>query len=113
MDMEGPRDKGLIEGTNKKIALLIAVLALFLAFSETLGKSAQTAGIGYNVEASNSVGVLPSQDHPADPGGNGRSGDDGRGRAGESNEASQGGEGQANRLLAENRATLPFRAGHA
>ena len=28
---------------NKKIALLISVLALFLAFSETLGKSAQTA----------------------------------------------------------------------
>jgi hypothetical protein len=38
---------------NKKIALLIAVLALFLAFSETLGKSAQTEGIGGNVEASN------------------------------------------------------------
>ena len=40
-------------GSNKKIALLIAVLALFLAFSETLGKSAQTAGISDNVEASN------------------------------------------------------------
>ena len=38
---------------NKKIALLIAVLALVLALSETLGKSAQTAGISYNVEASN------------------------------------------------------------
>jgi hypothetical protein len=49
----GTRDKGLVEGTNRKIALLIAVLALFLAFSETLGKSAQTAGIGYDVEASN------------------------------------------------------------
>ncbi len=35
--------------SNKKIALLIAVLALFLAFSETLGKSAQTAAITYNV----------------------------------------------------------------
>lgn len=34
---------------NKKIALLISVLALFLAFSETLGKSAQTASITYNV----------------------------------------------------------------
>ena len=31
--------------SNKKIALLIAVLALFLAFSETLGKSAQTSAI--------------------------------------------------------------------
>ena len=34
---------------NKKIALLISVLALFLAFSETLGKSAQTSSITYNV----------------------------------------------------------------
>jgi hypothetical protein len=49
----GAREQGLLEGTNKKIALLIAVIALLLAFSETLGKSAQTAGIGYNVEASN------------------------------------------------------------
>jgi hypothetical protein len=31
-----------ISHTNKKIALMIAVLALFLALSETLGKSAQT-----------------------------------------------------------------------
>ena len=42
-----------IENQNKKIALLIAVIALFLAFSETLGKSAQTAALSYNVEASN------------------------------------------------------------
>ncbi|MBI3703708.1 MAG: DUF4337 domain-containing protein [Rhizobiales bacterium] len=35
--------------SNKKIALLISVLALFLAFSETLGKSAQTAAITLNV----------------------------------------------------------------
>jgi len=41
-------------GGNKKIALLIAVLALFLAFSETLGKSAQTSAITYNV-ASNDL----------------------------------------------------------
>jgi hypothetical protein len=40
-------------GHNRQIALLIAVLALFLAFSETLGKSAQTEGISGNVEASN------------------------------------------------------------
>lgn len=38
---------------NKKVALLIAVLALFLAFSETLGKSAQTAALNYQIEASN------------------------------------------------------------
>ncbi|MBR0971671.1 MULTISPECIES: DUF4337 domain-containing protein [Bradyrhizobium] len=40
-------------GSNKKIALLIAVLALFLAISETLGKGAQTESISKNVEASN------------------------------------------------------------
>jgi hypothetical protein len=39
--------------SNKQVALVIAILALFLAFSETLGKSAQTAGISDNVEASN------------------------------------------------------------
>ena len=39
--------------SNKKIALLIAVLALFLAFAEALGKSAQTSAISDNVEASN------------------------------------------------------------
>jgi hypothetical protein len=39
-------------GGNKKIALLISVLALFLAFSETLGKSAQTESIGLNIKAS-------------------------------------------------------------
>ncbi|WP_322518313.1 DUF4337 domain-containing protein [Rhodopseudomonas palustris] len=40
-------------GSNKKIALLIAVIALFLAFSETLGKAAQTESLAKNVEASN------------------------------------------------------------
>ena len=39
--------------SNKRIALLIAVLALFLAIAETLGKVAQTEGLNYNVEASN------------------------------------------------------------
>ena len=38
---------------NKKIALLIAVIALFLALSEMLGKGAQTESIAKNVEASN------------------------------------------------------------
>jgi hypothetical protein len=38
--------------SNKKIALLIAVLALGLAFSETLGKAAQTEGISLNIKAS-------------------------------------------------------------
>jgi hypothetical protein len=40
-------------GENKKIALLIAVIALCLALSEMLGKGAQTETISKNVEASN------------------------------------------------------------
>jgi len=40
-------------GSNKKIALLIAIIALCLALSETLGKSAQTEAISKNVEAAN------------------------------------------------------------
>ncbi|GJE58919.1 DUF4337 domain-containing protein [Methylobacterium trifolii] len=44
---------GAIEGSNKRVALLISILALFLAFSETLGKAAQTDAIGSNVEAAN------------------------------------------------------------
>jgi hypothetical protein len=40
-------------GSNRKIALLIAVIALFLALSETLGKGAQTESIAKNVEAAN------------------------------------------------------------
>jgi hypothetical protein len=42
-----------IDPSNKKIALLISVLALILAFSETLAKSAQTSALSYNIEASN------------------------------------------------------------
>ncbi len=38
---------------NKKVALLIAVLALFLSVSEMLGKSAQTAALNHQIEASN------------------------------------------------------------
>jgi hypothetical protein len=38
---------------DRKIALVIAILALFLSFSETLGKSAQTEAISANVESSN------------------------------------------------------------
>ena len=40
-------------GENRKIALLIAVIALCLALSETLGKGAQTELISLNVQASN------------------------------------------------------------
>jgi hypothetical protein len=39
-------------GSNRKIALVIAVMALCLAFSETLGKSAQTEAMTLNIKAS-------------------------------------------------------------
>jgi len=42
-----------VEGNNKKIALLISVLALFLALVETMAKGAQTDALSYNIEASN------------------------------------------------------------
>ncbi|MHB8667969.1 MAG: DUF4337 domain-containing protein [Burkholderiales bacterium] len=44
---------GPIDPSNKKIALLISVLALVLALSEILGKGAQTAALSHNIEASN------------------------------------------------------------
>ena len=40
-------------GHNKQIALIISVLALFLAFSETFGKSSQTQALNDQIEASN------------------------------------------------------------
>ncbi|WP_458758640.1 DUF4337 domain-containing protein [Afipia sp. TerB] len=51
--MEHAEHAGHASGENKKIALLIAVIALCLAFSETLGKGAQTEAISKNVEAAN------------------------------------------------------------
>jgi hypothetical protein len=39
-------------GGNRKIALMISVLALFLAFSEMLGKSAQTEALTLNIKSS-------------------------------------------------------------
>jgi hypothetical protein len=44
---------GHIEGGNKNIAILIAVLAAFLALSETAGKGAQTAYLTDHIEAAN------------------------------------------------------------
>jgi hypothetical protein len=39
-------------GVNKKVALLIAIMALFLALSEMLGKSANTEAITLNIKVS-------------------------------------------------------------
>ena len=44
---------GHMDPSNKTIALLIAVLALFLALAETAAKSSQTDALNANVEASN------------------------------------------------------------
>src|SRR3954452_23941931 len=48
----GGEKKSLPASFNKKIALLISGIALFLAFAETLGKSSQTEGISLNIKAS-------------------------------------------------------------
>lgn len=44
---------GHVDPSNKKVAMVIAVLALFLAISETLSKAYQTEVITKQVEASN------------------------------------------------------------
>ena len=44
---------GQIEGGNKKIALLVAILAAMLAITEMGGKSAQTHGLADHIDASN------------------------------------------------------------
>ena len=51
-----------IAGENKKIALLIAMLALFLSFSETLGKSAQTEAIDANVKSADTWAFFQAKD---------------------------------------------------
>ena len=47
---------------NRRIALLIAVLALFLSFSETLGKSAQTEAIDANVRSADTWAFFQAKD---------------------------------------------------
>ena len=47
---------------NRRIALLIAVLALFLSFSETLGKSAQTEAIDANVKSTDTWAFSQAKD---------------------------------------------------
>jgi len=44
---------GHVEGGNKKIALLVAILAAMLAVTEMGGKSAQTRGLADHIDASN------------------------------------------------------------
>ncbi len=53
---------------DKRIALVIAILALFLSFSETLGKGAQTEGDQRRRRVGESVVVLPGQDRTHDHG---------------------------------------------
>lgn len=48
----GGRGKSVGESRNKKIALLISIIALFLALAEMFGKSAQTEGLSLNIKAS-------------------------------------------------------------
>lgn len=49
-------------GENRMIALVIAILALFLSFSETLGKSAQTEAIDANVKSTDTWAFYQAKD---------------------------------------------------
>ncbi len=53
---------GGISVANKRMALVIAVLALFLAFAETAGKSAQTTALNAQIEASEFVELLSGEE---------------------------------------------------
>ncbi|MCK6449544.1 MAG: DUF4337 domain-containing protein [Alphaproteobacteria bacterium] len=46
-------EHGAEHGSNKKIAIFIAALAALLAIAETGGKSAQTAALFHNIDATN------------------------------------------------------------
>ena len=50
------------EGFNRRIALVIAILALFLSFSETLGKGAQNEANTKNIEASDLWAFFQAKD---------------------------------------------------
>jgi hypothetical protein len=60
--METAKEAEEARGENKKIALLIAVLALFLSFSETLGKSAQTEAVDANIKAADTWAFSQAKD---------------------------------------------------
>jgi hypothetical protein len=49
-------------GFNKRIALVIAILALFLAFSETLGKGAQTEAMDANIKSADTWAFFQAKD---------------------------------------------------
>lgn len=51
--MEQAEQTKEVSSENRRIALLIAIIALCLALSETLGKGAQTESIAKNVESAN------------------------------------------------------------
>jgi hypothetical protein len=51
-ELENAESAGHAAGVNKKVALLIAIMALFLALSEMLGKSANTEAITLNIKVS-------------------------------------------------------------
>ncbi len=51
---------------NKKIALVIAILALMLSFSERSGKGAQTEGVEPQYQGLRHLEFLPGKDHPQD-----------------------------------------------
>ncbi len=106
----GGHEKSItLDSRNKKVALVIAIMALFLAFSETLGKSAQTNAISYNGGGLQPVGFLSGQERPSDHRAHGCRGDDGR-AAGCQQRRGQGVDEQADRYLAEDRRTLPLGA---
>ena len=88
--------------------MLIAVLALFLSFSETLGKSAQTEAIDANVKSADTWAFFQAKDIRRTTVLSGRRSDDAA-RRGRHRSGGQGRDRQANRHLAQDRRALRIR----
>ena len=87
-----------VESADKKVALIIAILALFLALAEAGAKNAEHRSTEQNIESSRSVQFLPSQEVALDDRRNRRADPRGRARRGERPQGA-GGARQADRRL--------------
>ncbi len=89
---------------------MIAILALFLSFSETLGKGAQTEATTANIEASDLWAFFQAKEHPHDAWSTPRPRQMTVAAQGADRSGRQGGDAKADRRLAEDRRALRFRA---
>ena len=103
--MVAAAEKGWGGAANRKIALLISVIALFLALAEMFGKSSQTEGISLNIKASDTWNFFQAKTIRADHASYRRPGPDDRSRD-RARRSKKGGSPQAGRRLDEDGGAL-------